>query len=85
MDVLKPLMLVIEERKLTLKVLLQANVPNKLFIEKKIYCAILFNIAQNAVKFNKINGKILISISFKREKGRLLTTIEDTGIGIETN
>ena len=70
---------------MTLKILLQSNVPNQVFIEKKLYCAILFNIAQNAVKFNKLNGKVLICVSFDREKGRLWTHIEDTGIGIEEN
>ena len=78
-------MLIVKERKLRCKVLLQKCVPKKFFLEKKIYCEILFNIAQNAVKFNKLNGSVLICVSFNTETKKLLTIVEDSGIGIDQN
>ena len=51
-------------------------------IEKKIYCEILFNLFQNAVKFNKPNGSILTTVRYEKETGKLWTSIEDTGVGI---
>ena len=59
--------------------------PISFFIEKKIYCEILYNLFQNAVKFNKPFGSILTTISFDKETGKLWTSIEDTGVGIEKN
>ena len=83
MDVLKPLMLIVRERQLKCSVFLQSSVPSKFYIESKIYSEILFNIAQNAIKFNKPKGAITISVSFNEKTGKLWTYVEDTGIGIE--
>ena len=77
--------MVIKERKLNCKVHIHTSVPNSFFIEKKIYCEILYNLFQNAVKFNKPNGSILTTISFDKDEGKLLTSIEDTGVGIVQN
>ena len=85
MDVLKPLMLLVKDRKLRCKILLQKSVPHKFFIEKKIYSEILFNIAQNAVKFNKPNGSVVICVSYNTETKKIWTFIEDSGIGIDQN
>ena len=51
-------------------------------IDKKIYCDIFFNLFQNAVKFNKPNGSILTTVRYEKETGKLWTSIEDTGVGI---
>ena len=40
---------------------------------------------QNALKFNKPKGTILICVSFNKSTGKLWTFVEDTGIGIEKN
>lgn len=45
------------------------------FIEKKIYSEILYNLIQNAVKFNKTNGSIIISVRFEHETGKLYTSV----------
>ena len=83
MEVLQPLMLIVKERKIRCKVLLQKSVPEKFFIDKKIYSEILFNIAQNAIKFNKPNGSVLICVSFNNVTKKLWTITEDSGIGID--
>ena len=85
MEVLQPLMLLVKEKKLRCKILLQKSVPHKFFIERKIYSEILFNIAQNAVKFNKPSGSIVICVSFNTQTKKLWTFIEDSGIGIDQN
>jgi two-component system phosphate regulon sensor histidine kinase PhoR len=41
---------------------------------------ILFNILDNAVKYNRENGKIVVEI--KQEKGSAVLLVSDTGIGI---
>ena len=43
-DVFKPFQMVIEERKLTTQVIMQPTVPMWFFIERKIYCEILYNL-----------------------------------------
>ena len=44
---------------------------------------IIYNLIQNAVKFNKSGGSILITLRFDYDSEMLLTSIEDTGIGIK--
>ncbi|MCQ4727131.1 HAMP domain-containing histidine kinase [Anaerotignum faecicola] len=44
-----------------------------------IYRAV-FNVAENAVKYNRNNGKVILSCY--TEEGKVFITIEDTGIGI---
>ena len=41
---------------------------------------IIFNLAENAVKYNVPGGRVFVSV--RREDGRVLLTVEDTGIGI---
>lgn len=74
--------MVIKERNLNCQVNLQTSVPVQFYIEKKIYCEILYNLFQNAVKFNKTNGSIVTNVRYEKETGKLWTSIEDTGVGI---
>lgn len=57
-----------------------------LYADWRLYQLALFNILQNAVKFNNTNGKILIEIKLRRVEDMrqqiLETIITDTGIGI---
>lgn len=82
-EVLKPFMIVIKERNLTTQVNQHASIPTAFYIEKKIYCEILYNLFQNAVKYNKPNGQIVTTVRFDAETCKLWTTIEDTGVGIK--
>ena len=77
--------MVIKERKINCKVHIHTSVPYSFLLEKKIYSEILYNLFQNAVKFNKVNGSILTTISYDSHTGKLLTSIEDTGVGIVQN
>lgn len=63
----------------------QTSVPLEFLIEKKLYSEILYNLFQNAVKFNKPNGSIMTSVRYDKESGKLWTSIEDTGVGIKPN
>jgi len=74
--------MVINERNIKFNVSETANIPASFFIEKKLYSEILYNLFQNAVKFNKQNGTVAVTVRFERETGKLLTIIEDSGVGI---
>ena len=56
--------------------------PVKLLVEKKLYSEILYNIIQNAVKYNRPNGSIVASVRYDKDTSKLWTTIEDSGVGI---
>ena len=81
-DVMKPFSMVINERNIKFQVSETANIPASFFIEKKLYSEILYNLFQNAVKFNKQNGTVNVTVRFEKETGKLLTIIEDSGVGI---
>lgn len=60
---------------------------NTLYMETdwKIYQLIIFNIVQNAIKYNNIEGSILVSIklhSLSEDLGSFETIIQNTGLGI---
>ena len=53
-----------------------------------MYNAIIFNLVQNAIKFNNQNGQVRISLDLNEHIGKnkgqeFVTTISDNGIGIE--
>ena len=64
-DVLKPFYISIKERNISTHVIGDTSIPVSFFIEKKIYSEILFNIFQNAVKFNKPNGSIVTTVRYE--------------------
>lgn len=82
-DVLKPFHMVIKERNLVTQVNLQTSVPVSFLIEKKVYSEILYNLFQNAVKYNKFNGTLKTMVSYEKGTGKLWTVIEDTGVGMD--
>ena len=64
-----------------------ANVTLELFGEKtmihgvpSLLSEIVYNLVDNAIKYNKENGKVTITVSKANEKAQII--IEDTGIGI---
>lgn len=64
-----------------------ANVTLELFGEKtmihgvpSLLSEIIYNLVDNAIKYNKENGKVTITVSKVNEKAQII--IEDTGIGI---
>jgi signal transduction histidine kinase len=58
-----------------------------IYADWRLYQLALFNILQNAVKFNNYEGKIEIQIKVRQGIGRthqtLETIVKDTGIGIK--
>ena len=63
----------------------------KVITDWNLYSAILFNLIQNAIKYNKKNGSVNIRLDFQRPSGQsqapiiMETVITDTGIGIDDN
>lgn len=67
-------------KKMNLEVI--KEIPESVFIKSDYVLleSIIKNIFENAVKYNKINGKIFLKVEIKEEK--LVIEIEDTGEGI---
>mmetsp|Transcript_22482 Transcript_22482/g.27727 ORF Transcript_22482/g.27727 Transcript_22482/m.27727 type:complete len:141 (-) Transcript_22482:1460-1882(-) len=74
--------MVIQERSLEFRLTEQSSVPIAFLIERKLYMEIIYNLIQNAVKFNKPKGSIIATVSYDKENAKLWTMIEDTGVGI---
>lgn len=55
-------------------------IPVEIYIDKDSFMQIFINLIDNAIKYNKNNGKIFIRSYIKDEKN--IIEIEDTGIGI---
>lgn len=47
---------------------------------EKILGEIVYNLCDNAIKYNKENGRVEVSVT--REGGRVVLSVQDTGIGI---
>lgn len=56
--------------------------PINIYADKKILTQILYNLLNNAIKFTPENGRIKIKSQIEDDK--LIISIEDTGIGIDT-
>ena len=63
-------------------VLIETNVPDNAVIktDEKMLHAIMKNLIDNAIKYNKENGKVVVS--FKELKNEVEISVCDTGIGI---
>ncbi len=55
-------------------------IPVEIYIDRDSFMQIFINLIDNAIKYNKNNGKIIIKSYIKDEKN--IIEIEDTGIGI---
>ncbi len=51
-----------------------------LFVDKKLFGIVIGNLLSNAIKYSKLSGKIFLS--FKKQAGKVVFKISDTGIGI---
>lgn len=47
---------------------------------EKIVDEIVYNLCDNAIKYNKENGKVIVSVT--EQEGKILLSVKDTGIGI---
>ncbi|KKR34466.1 MAG: hypothetical protein UT63_C0001G0033 [Candidatus Gottesmanbacteria bacterium GW2011_GWC2_39_8] len=69
----------IQTRKIIVEVPTDTKIP-KIHTDPNLISQVLRNLFSNALKYNKINGKI--SIDFKKRDKTLFITIKDSGIGI---
>ena len=65
---------------LYLKTNIDENVPKMIKTDQKRYKQVLFNLVGNATKFTFKGG---ITVSLKYQNRSLITTVSDTGVGIE--
>ena len=66
-EVVEPFQLVLKERELGFQLTEQSSVPAAFMIENKLYKEILYNLIQNAVKFNKNKGSIMASVRYESD------------------
>jgi CheY-like chemotaxis protein len=64
---------------------IDAEVPQFIFIDAKIFRQIFINLVGNAIKFTPTNGRVNVSVTWETRKGKcgLLIVIQDTGCGID--
>lgn len=74
--------LLLESRKSRADVSLRSTVPSGLMVmaDRKRLEQILYNLVDNALKFNRPGGSVLVSGA--EQQDRVLITVEDTGLGI---
>ena len=51
-------------------------------IGKELAQELTFNLIENAIRYNRVGGSVTVSVL--RENGKILFSVEDTGIGIPT-
>lgn len=59
-----------------------ANVPQMILSDKNRYMQILLNLIGNALKFT-FRGHVLIKLEYSTDSDWLITSVEDTGIGVK--
>ena len=82
-DVAAPFKIQMQEKEIKFDIKLNTSFPFSLKIEQKLFSEILFNLIQNAVKFNVKGGEIMVRILSNKAKTMLYVQIIDTGIGID--
>ncbi len=70
----------IQQKKLKFEVHISDEVPQRMKSDQKRFKQVLFNLIGNAIKFT-FKGFIKVSLEFENQN--LITTVEDSGIGIE--
>ncbi len=68
-----------EDKRLDLRVDIQSEIPEYLFLDEMRFRQILVNLISNAIKFTE-HGSVLIKINW--DKDELIVCVEDTGKGI---
>ncbi len=71
-----------DNNRLHLSLKISNNLPS-LYADKRSATQIIFNLLSNAIKFTKKGGEVLLSA--KVDKGCIVISIKDTGIGIPAN
>lgn len=61
---------------------LQAENPD-IFVDEMHFTNVIFNLLDNAVKYKKPDGELLLNIRTWNESGKLYLSIQDNGIGIK--
>lgn len=78
-SIIKPLF---NDKKLKLIIKIGASVPNLVIADEIRYKQIIINLLSNAVKFTE-TGYVKLSLRYSETSHRLISSIKDTGIGIE--
>lgn len=72
------------EKKLNFELILNNNIPEKIFTDEVRISQILSNLLSNAIKYTS-RGKITFEIYYCREKNGIYFDISDTGMGIKND
>ncbi|TNV85002.1 hypothetical protein FGO68_gene2455 [Halteria grandinella] len=72
----------IEQKRLSLTINISQSVPSRVWLDKKRFKQILFNLIGNAIKFT-FEGGVKLQVNFDLENNILQTSVKDSGIGIQ--
>jgi two-component system phosphate regulon sensor histidine kinase PhoR len=72
----------VEQRRADTDISFSASIPDAIFVQadRKRLEQILYNLIDNAVKFNRPGGSV--SVTAEEKDGRVVICVEDTGVGI---
>jgi len=54
----------------------------KIKIDKEKIGICIQNLMINAIRYNRVGGKVIVSVEYNKGKNKILISVEDTGIGI---
>ena len=81
-DIAAPFISEMNEKRINFEIIPDNSLPKALCIESRIFSLIIFNLIQNAVKYNKFGGLICIILETNLSNSRLIVSVKDTGIGM---
>lgn len=79
-EVIDTLKLLAEEKKVNVKLINVGTGNNKINANKRMIYEVIFNLVENAIKYNKMNGNVEVKLLY--EKGKHIIEVSDNGIGI---
>ena len=82
----KQIILRLNDKALTkqVKVIFKENPNSEIIGVRQLIEELIYNLIENAIKYNKTNGSVFISL-LNEEKNQLILEVKDTGIGIASD
>lgn len=71
-----------EMKEIEMDVLINSDVPNKVYVDKMKIQQILVHLIHNAIKFSKRAGSICVSLQYNEHNNAICFSVCDTGIGM---
>lgn len=73
-----------KKRNIKCETKIEENIPT-IFIDREKLRRVLVNLVNNAIKFNRDGGKVLVTLGYSAKERHISLSVKDTGIGIPKN